>query len=417
MQEARVRGHEYTQRLNEREAEIRDIIVKYRQVIDWRGTTRPPDDPVILRLRDEMLFYVHLSFMVEELSQAVQRVRSRRLLWRFMRKFRILTTSIPPAQLFWSIDSMHSELVEHASQALSASSGGRGVLKSKVYPLLDSMARQYNQVQVEARALIAKGSLVDLLCKREVPFSPTRKRRDEQLAQGSQWHPLEVGEAPRVTAQERPVPGVELASGSVIRRLALEGFDPVLLGGRWGVPVQASRLARQVEWNERAYGFATEENSSRFAAAPEYWEELALRALMSEPSLALLVPMEEKGGLDGMKLVTMAKAANDKVDCATQTPTHFIESNLDHSYEWNEWALRRKALQLVNLKGKATRSAQSELCHFRRDNEAQVWLPKDAAVNTTSNKGTTMPRKQRYMQNLRGDPAKRLNVVRLDIEP
>ena len=36
-----------------------------------------------------------------------------------------------------------------------------------------------------------------------------------------------------------------------------------------------------------------------------------------------------------------------KCDSGTQTDTHFMESNIVKSYEWNEWELRRKAIKLV----------------------------------------------------------------------
>lgn len=36
-----------------------------------------------------------------------------------------------------------------------------------------------------------------------------------------------------------------------------------------------------------------------------------------------------------------------KCDTGTQTDTHFMESNIVKSYEWNEWELRRKAIKLV----------------------------------------------------------------------
>ena len=36
-----------------------------------------------------------------------------------------------------------------------------------------------------------------------------------------------------------------------------------------------------------------------------------------------------------------------KRDSGTQTDTHFMESNIVKSYEWNEWELRRKAIKLV----------------------------------------------------------------------
>jgi hypothetical protein len=32
------------------------------------------------------------------------------------------------------------------------------------------------------------------------------------------------------------------------------------------------------------------------------------------------------------------------VDKSTETPTHFVEKNIDPSYCWNEWELRKKAL-------------------------------------------------------------------------
>ena len=42
------------------------------------------------------------------------------------------------------------------------------------------------------------------------------------------------------------------------------------------------------------------------------------------------------------------KAPVTKCDSGTQTDTHFMESNIVRSYEWNEWELRRKAIKLVH---------------------------------------------------------------------
>ena len=39
-----------------------------------------------------------------------------------------------------------------------------------------------------------------------------------------------------------------------------------------------------------------------------------------------------------------------KADSETQTDTHFHESNIVASYEWNEWELRRKAIKLVSYR-------------------------------------------------------------------
>ncbi len=44
----------------------------------------------------------------------------------------------------------------------------------------------------------------------------------------------------------------------------------------------------------------------------------------------------------------MIKAPVTKCDSGTQTDTHFMESHIVKSYEWNEWELRRKAIKLVS---------------------------------------------------------------------
>ena len=45
---------------------------------------------------------------------------------------------------------------------------------------------------------------------------------------------------------------------------------------------------------------------------------------------------------------SLMQAPVTKRDNGTQTDTHFMESNIVKSYEWNEWELRRKAIRLVS---------------------------------------------------------------------
>ena len=61
----------------------------------------------------------------------------------------------------------------------------------------------------------------------------------------------------------------------------------------------------------------------------------------------------------------MIEAPVTKCDSGTQTDTHFMESNIVKSYEWNEWELRRKALKLVSWKLRTDRS------HHQIDNFAK----------------------------------------------
>lgn len=92
-------------------------------------------------------------------------------------------------------------------------------------------------------------------------------------------------------------------------------------------------------------------------------------------------------------------------DASTETPTHFVERNFDPSYEWNEWALRRRALQMTNIRNCSTTGAQTDLSHFRRENDSQVYLPKNKVTQTRKNSSTQPPLITQYAAGLRGSNA------------
>ena len=89
------------------------------------------------------------------------------------------------------------------------------------------------------------------------------------------------------------------------------------------------------------------------------------------------------------------------VDKELTTPTHFVEKHIEPNYYWNEWDLRKKALQMANIRKKITVSAQTVLSNFRRDNESQVWLPKEQETNTGVNKGTNTELHKTYIPGLK----------------
>ncbi len=84
---------------------------------------------------------------------------------------------------------------------------------------------------------------------------------------------------------------------------------------------------------------------------------------------------------------------------------------MDPSYEWNEWALRRKGLEMANLRQKQTHSGQTDKSHFRREVETQVYLPKNSDTQTKVGAGTGMPRKVRHITGLRGDSKQKMVLV------
>ena len=89
------------------------------------------------------------------------------------------------------------------------------------------------------------------------------------------------------------------------------------------------------------------------------------------------------------------------VDKREQTPVHFVEKHIDPNHHWNEWDLRKKALQMANIRRKVTVCTQTELSNFRIDNESQVWLPKDQETNTGVNASTNTVLEKTYIVGLR----------------
>ena len=75
-------------------------------------------------------------------------------------------------------------------------------------------------------------------------------------------------------------------------------------------------------------------------------------------------------------------------DASAETPIHFTERNIDTSYYWNEWDMRRQVLKLVNLQNCKTHSTQTINSHYRRENHSQVYLPKNNETQTKRDTGT-----------------------------
>lgn len=68
------------------------------------------------------------------------------------------------------------------------------------------------------------------------------------------------------------------------------------------------------------------------------------------PELVRLLRLEEAVPTLRMADVVEVMATPLTVDFSTQTDTHLVTKLIDKTYEWNEWALRRRVIQLANLR-------------------------------------------------------------------
>ncbi|XP_068610132.1 cilia- and flagella-associated protein 206 [Brachionichthys hirsutus] len=157
---------------------------------------------------------------------------------------------------------------------------------------------------------------------------------------------------------------------------------------------------------DKFYAFTSKDAAVKFAAnSNDFIAEIEEKAKLSpelihllnlQQQLSCVIPYSEKQAED----VVPMKPTATREGC-TQTDTHPAETNIDKSYEWNEWQLRREAIKLANLRTKITHSTQTDLSHMRRENVTQTWLPKTVACQTKRDGESTMPKPQDYVTGLR----------------
>jgi hypothetical protein len=135
---------------------------------------------------------------------------------------------------------------------------------------------------------------------------------------------------------------------------------------------------------------------NRALRSPEYIHLLRLQKWFPTVAISKLLQNQENVEINNHTGQPFTK------DAATETPLHFTESYIDLNYHWNEWELRRRALKIVNLKDCRTKGQQTDASHFRRENETQVYLPREDSTQTKRDKGTNPPIVTTYAQGLRG---------------
>ena len=173
------------------------------------------------------------------------------------------------------------------------------------------------------------------------------------------------------------VPPAELGEGPA---LALSATCPMSLAGSSAdgpTSIPLLRQCRQELGCIRAadgllYGCSSSARLLAFASAPAAALEGVRRQAVRHPLLVHLLGLQQAVPQCNLHALLAAPAQPLRCDFGTQTPTHFVEQHIDRGYEWNAWALRRRALALADLKSKRTHSTQTPESHFRRDGQTQV---------------------------------------------
>ncbi|GFR41820.1 hypothetical protein Agub_g2592 [Astrephomene gubernaculifera] len=350
---------------------------------------------------------------------------------------------------------LDTELEHTILQVHDAVGGSSAVGKEVVYPLFDRLGALHTGLHQELRMLVVRQRLYDELSGLSAlpPNSVLLPSTPSSTESGASKRSTAVGTSTAADAlaeqlSETTLAGLDaLENGSraasgdgaadaggsggleYIRPtspsqlqpgLALAGFCAGTLArrptGRYPLLRRANPRLGYLAYQDKVYGFATNADMQAFLADPAGCLAEVDGAVRREPLLARPLGLPPPRTTADVHAVLQAMSGTLKVDFGCQTPVHFLERNMDKDYEWNVWALRRRALALANLRDKATHSAQTAESHFKRENETQVWRPRDATVQTRVSKGQSMPRKLQYVAGLRGAPDVKMNVVRLELE-
>jgi hypothetical protein len=223
--------------------------------------------------------------------------------------------------------------------------------------------------------------------------------------------------------------GAELQSA----QMELDGFCPVTIAERDGLLLPASR-SFLVRHRDRVYGLVDEASLANFLASPDAYVRVVLAMAKKAPELIHLLRLQEffpaasiaeimrqhaQAVASGGSLLAPIRMTQDGTAQTIDYPEEAARPGggfKDPSYEWNEWALRRRALQLANLRNKKTTSSQTDASALRREQETQVYLPKEDSTMTRVSTGTSVPVSKNYIAGLRGGPEARVEVVNMTFD-
>mmetsp|Transcript_50690 Transcript_50690/g.91275 ORF Transcript_50690/g.91275 Transcript_50690/m.91275 type:complete len:633 (-) Transcript_50690:152-2050(-) len=302
--------------------------------------------------------------------------------------------------------------------------GGRvSVPKEQVYPRFDSLARGFRAARQEVQSIEARLKLHGVLQELRKKYFPSLPRIATELlskvARTEGQLMLDDGDAEPVDLETIPGPGqfndphvavrltVDNSDSFLNLPLDFQGFCVHTLVVRGRLVVPGNPALGVIKYAGRYCVFATERAMAEFCSEPDRFFGGIREACYKQPELIHLLRVHEDFPKSSLHAVVQMLAGSQQVllaDAGSETPLHFQESNLDKDYEWNEWKLRKDALHMADIRRKTTSTTQTALSHLRRENESQVYLPKDAATSTTTSRGTNPPRLTKYYTGLRGEP-------------
>lgn len=304
---------------------------------------------------------------------------------------------------------------------MEASIGGRvSVAKKQVYPVFNSLAVAYLDSLREIDALDTRSALFNQLTVIYDKYLP--QLTEEQVVESREIMlkdlPSPIETAP---SQEKSAAGEEAPQKLIMDQtpkfldinLDFQGFCIYTLAHR-GLLTQGNPLLGVMKYKNHHMVFRSEDGVQNFSMNAQYYITQVQRVCLENPALVNLLQLHDMFPKQALSTIATTKEVS-QADAGTETPVHFIETNIDKTYEWNCWIMRKTAVQIANIRKMKTRSSQTFLSSFRREMESQTYLPKEKATNTAVDKGQNPIRTKRYITGLR-NPRQLMKVVNMQYE-
>ncbi len=202
--------------------------------------------------------------------------------------------------------------------------------------------------------------------------------------------------------------------------LEYQGYCPGAIVDRGGLLLPGDPNLGIIRFGGRHYSFASVNAMRNFCRDPHRYVDGVVLAGRHTPCLIHLLGLQPYvPNSDISEFFTLADFADHRVSVTAQTVDaqtqigvgEYINTDIpDPNYEWNEWTMRKQALQMADLMNKRTVSTQTDLSHFRRDNATQTSVKAankegvmpGVGTQTLIEKGTNVARTKRHHFGLRG---------------
>jgi hypothetical protein len=291
------------------------------------------------------------------------------------------------------------------------------ITKEQVYPRFENLAKMYSKFQEQSFILnirenvflkmqaFVEENVINPQEPKEDIIEPFKHLLEQQVFKEENLMNFESGMYQNGVNILLPHTTIDFYE----TKLDYEGFCIVSIINREGLLVNGTPNLI-AKYKEKNLVFSSLKKVQDFIEEPDAFIEKIAKYVKKHPYLINLLNMTEEFPMANLSVLFRDKdlytykykSSSIQVDKSIQTVVHLHEEGqIDKDYVWNEWDLKKKAIQLADIMRKKTVSCQTILSHFRRENETQLYPLKEQAANTTVSKATNLSIPKAYISDLR----------------